>query len=105
MPADRAALAAFRKSRHAITTCHLPVSASAFAAARPSPDDAPVITATPCRSVFFRSVAPGVATGAAVGVAATWVRTDRECCAFCLRSTVRPSEIRITSLAQQQFVR
>ena len=43
MPAACAALAALEKSRQAMITCQSPLWPSALAAARPSPEDAPVM--------------------------------------------------------------
>uniref|UniRef100_A0A7C8ZVV3 Uncharacterized protein n=1 Tax=Opuntia streptacantha TaxID=393608 RepID=A0A7C8ZVV3_OPUST len=65
MPAALAALSAFRKSRHAMITCHLPVSARALAAARPKPEEAPVTMTLPFLSVFFCSEIDLVTTGGA----------------------------------------
>jgi hypothetical protein len=45
IPIFLAAASPLLKSLHAITTCHAPCFASAAAALRPSPDDAPVMMA------------------------------------------------------------
>lgn len=47
MPAAAAAEAALEKSRQAMTTCQSPLWPSARAAARPRPEDAPVIITCP----------------------------------------------------------
>uniref|UniRef100_A0A7C9D475 Secreted protein n=1 Tax=Opuntia streptacantha TaxID=393608 RepID=A0A7C9D475_OPUST len=55
MPLLLAALSALRKSLQAMITSQSPCVARALAVARPSPDDAPVITTVPFLSVFFSS--------------------------------------------------
>ena len=78
MPVDFAALSDLRKSLQAMITCHFPVSAKALAVARPSPEEAPVITTLRFLSVFLPS---GVALSTAgVVVAAVWALTAP---AFC----------------------
>jgi len=59
-----AAASALEKSRTAMTTCQSPPAARALAAARPKPDEAPVMT-----TVFFWEV-----LGSAVTAAGGWAR-------------------------------
>ncbi|GER53893.1 trigger factor [Striga asiatica] len=73
MPTDLAAFWALRKSRQAMMTCHLPLSARALAVARPRPDEAPVIITVPFRKVFLPWKDVGVIVG---DVATARVRTE-----------------------------
>ncbi|KAL6969634.1 hypothetical protein U1Q18_029344 [Sarracenia purpurea var. burkii] len=70
MPAGFAALSALRKFLQAIIMCHFSVSARAFAVARPSPEEAPVIITLPFLKVFFVSDEARLISGVVVAVCA-----------------------------------